>query len=65
VIELKIIGDKDDAEEVAIAALDQIEEKKYAAELEEEGYRPILRYGIAFRGKECLVKVQDGITIGK
>ena len=55
VFELKIVGDKDDPEEKCREALAQIETKKYAYELEEEGYRNVLRYGIAFRGKECMV----------
>ncbi len=38
------------------AALKQIEEKNYAAELLEEGYETILKYGICFCKKTCLIK---------
>ncbi|GHV12215.1 hypothetical protein AGMMS49938_04310 [Fibrobacterales bacterium] len=39
-------------------ALAQIEKNKYTADLEEDGYRPenIIKYGIAFSGKNCMVK---------
>jgi len=57
VFELKLIGDKDEPEAVCMAALKQIKEKRYDYELEQEGYRHILKYGIAFRGKECLIQV--------
>jgi hypothetical protein len=36
-------------------ALQQIEEKQYAKDLENEGYKNILKYGIAFCGKNCEV----------
>jgi hypothetical protein len=36
-------------------ALQQIEEKQYAKELENEGYKNILKYGISFCGKNCEV----------
>ena len=44
-------------EDTAANALRQIEEKKYDAELLECGIpaERILKYGIAFRGKECLI----------
>ncbi|GHV81067.1 hypothetical protein AGMMS49944_28580 [Spirochaetia bacterium] len=38
-------------------ALRQIDEKKYANELEQDGYRTILKYGIAFYRKDCMVKI--------
>jgi hypothetical protein len=37
-------------------ALQQIEEKQYIKELEDEGYQTILKYGIAFYRKDCMVK---------
>jgi len=58
VFEIKIVGDKDDPEEKCREALEQIETKKYAYDLEAEGYRNVLQYGIAFRGKECMVMVR-------
>ena len=58
VFELKTIKDKDDPEEVCDMALRQIDEKGYVHDLEEEGYRNIIKYGIAFRGKECLIKAE-------
>jgi len=39
-------------------ALKQIEEKNYVAELEEDGYKDVLQYGISFYGKECMVKAR-------
>ena len=36
----------------------QIAEKQYAAELYDDGYEIVGNYGIAFCGKDCLVKFQ-------
>lgn len=38
-------------------ALDQIHEKRYAEPFFKEGYRTVISYGIAFQGKECLLKL--------
>lgn len=35
----------------------QIEDKKYDMELKEEGYRNIIKYGIAFYRKECAIEI--------
>jgi len=59
IFELKVIGDKDVPEKVCKSALQQISRKRYDYELESLGYRHILKYGIAFRGKECLVMAED------
>ena len=37
-------------------ALRQIDEQKYEEALRQEGYSDILKYGIAFYRKECMVK---------
>ena len=47
-----------DLEKMADEALRQIAEKQYAAELNDDGYDIIGNYGIAFCGKDCLVKYQ-------
>jgi len=36
-------------------AIKQIEDKDYASSLEDRGYRPILKYGICFLEKGCMV----------
>ena len=43
------------AEEKLREALKQIEEKKYAQGLKRWGTKKILKYGIAFYEKECMV----------
>lgn len=37
-------------------ALKQIEERKYEEPLRQEGYRDILKYGVTFYKKDCMVK---------
>ncbi|MFQ8777071.1 MAG: hypothetical protein ACLR78_06140 [Roseburia sp.] len=39
-----------------IAPLQQIDVKKYDTELRDAGVRPIIKIGIAFRGKTAVVK---------
>ena len=59
VIEFKIAKDIDDLEKRAEAAIKQIEDKKYDMELRSEGYKNIVKYGIAFCQKDCLVKIKE------
>jgi hypothetical protein len=37
-------------------ALRQIDEKKYARKIERSGFKNVIRYGIAFYKKDCLVE---------
>jgi hypothetical protein len=55
VFECKTLKENEDPEEKGIAALLQIEQKKYAYELQADGYQDVLKYAVVFRGKECLV----------
>ncbi|MCQ2548524.1 MAG: ATP-binding protein [Lachnospiraceae bacterium] len=45
--------------ELANEALEQIDEKKYDAEMKEDGVRDILKYGIAFSGKNVEIAVSE------
>ena len=54
VIELKY-ADDGNLEKACAEALGQIEEKKYAEGLKRWGTKKILKYGIAFYEKECMV----------
>ena len=54
VIELKY-ADDGDLEKACREALEQIEEKKYAEGLRRRSMKKIIRYGIAFYEKECMV----------
>ena len=47
-----------DLERACTEALQQIEERGYARELEDDGYAVVYRYGIAFCGKDCIVKLE-------
>lgn len=57
VIELKYANDGD-LEAACAEALKQIEEKKYAVGLQRQGMKTIIRYGIAFWEKECMVVME-------
>ena len=61
VIEVKWPGKKEKEKENSLEkecaeALQQIEKKQYKKNLELEGYKTVLCYGAAFRGKTCLIK---------
>lgn len=47
---------KETLEEATDAALNQIEQKKYEQELRERGVKDLIKIGIAFEGKEILMK---------
>ena len=52
----KIASRMSELERKAEEAIRQIEEKKYIAELNHDGYETVYKYGIAFLGKDCLVR---------
>ena len=61
ILEFKVFDTLDDEnglEDTAMNALKQIEEKQYDADLLDRGFPAdhILKYGLAFRGKECLIR---------
>ena len=58
VLEFKVAGKFAELEKKAKEALDQIEQRQYVRELWEDGYQTVYRYGIAFFGKDCLVKLR-------
>jgi hypothetical protein len=59
IFEFKFTKNIKNLESDALEALEQIERENYVFELEEEGYKKenILKYGIAFYKKNCLVKI--------
>lgn len=60
IIELKWKKDlsNDDLSKLADEALSQINEKRYDTEMEENGVRDVLKFGIAFSGKQVCVKTK-------
>lgn len=58
IIELKYSHDGD-LEAACSQALKQIEEKKYAEGIRRLGMKKVIRYGIAFCGKECAVAMRQ------
>lgn len=55
IIELKVTDRVQNMEDKCREALQQIEEQKYADQLYREGYEDIVKYGICFYRKECLM----------
>lgn len=63
IIEFKVTKDDRKLDEMADVALQQITDRQYDRELQDEHYRQISHYGIAFCGKECVVKLEQGQQI--
>ena len=59
IIEIKVAKTYQGLEEKCDEALRQIEEQKYEAALRQEGYQKILKYGVTFYKKECMVKMGE------
>ena len=62
VLELKYSKTENALDKECDDALQQIEDKNYDQELREKGYTKILKYGIAFYHKKCLVKTSFAQT---
>ena len=58
VLEFKVADKFSQLDRKADEALKQIEDKGYARELHDDDYAVVHRYGIAFCGKDCLVKLE-------
>jgi len=59
IIEIKDTKNFSELESLCDEALAQIEENRYEAELKQESYKNIIKYGIAFCGKSCMVKMNE------
>lgn len=58
IIEIKVAKDIKDLKKKCEEALEQIEKNKYDVELIQYGYKDILKYGITFFKKKCMVKLK-------
>ena len=56
IIELKVADNVKELGKKCDEALEQIDKKGYEEELRTEGYEDIIKYGIAFYRKDCMVK---------
>lgn len=55
IIEIKSVRDDETLVEKCKEALKQIDDLQYEFNLRNEGYKEIIKLGIAFKGKRCLV----------
>lgn len=56
VLEIKSVDKNETLDSMCDIALKQIDEKQYEVNLEYKGYKKIIKYGIAFEGKRCMIK---------
>ena len=59
VIEIKVASKFNDMSTKCDEALKQIEDKNYEAELKNDGYQKVMKYGVAFYDKSCKVKIEE------
>ncbi|WP_252234090.1 AAA family ATPase [Clostridium sp. ZS1] len=59
ILELKVCDKPKEIFKKCDEALAQIEAKNYEEELKEEGYENIIKYGISFYRKDCVIKVKE------
>ena len=58
ILEFKVCGKNETADEAAKRALKQINDRDYATKAREDGYKNIIKYGVAFKGKMCYAIVE-------
>ena len=58
ILEFKVCGKNETADEAAKRALKQINDRDYASKAREDGYKNIIKYGVAFKGKMCYAIVE-------
>lgn len=56
ILEIKSVGKGETLDSMCDVALQQIKDRQYEVSLVNEGYKKILKYGIAFEGKRCKIK---------
>ena len=56
ILEIKSVGKGETLDHMCDVALQQIEDRQYEVGLVNEGYKNIVKFGIAFNGKQCMVK---------
>ena len=59
ILEFKVCGKNETADEAAKRALKQINDRDYASKAREDGYKNIIKYGVAFKGKICYAIVES------
>lgn len=59
IFECKIAKTYDKMKEKCEEALQQIETMQYAQKIQMQGYREVIRYGICFWKKDCMVKISN------
>lgn len=59
VIEFKVADKIGQLEAKAEEALNQIMERQYVKELNDDGYESVVMYGVAFFRKDCVVKLSS------
>ena len=58
ILEFKVCGKNETADDAAKRALKQINDRDYASKAREDGYKNIIKYGVAFKGKMCYTIVE-------
>ena len=56
ILEFKTVQDEDKMEEMALKALEQIEQKEYYSDMKKRGVTNIFKYGIAFNNKKVVMR---------
>lgn len=59
ILEFKVCGKNETADEAAKRALKQINDRDYASKAREDGYKNIIKCGVAFKGKMCYAIVES------
>ena len=58
ILEFKVCGKNETADDAAKRALKQINDRDSASKAREDGYKNIIKYGVAFKGKMCYAIVE-------